>query len=142
MDKHTESWKSTGFWRSTSKDVPQTPLDYATNTGSIPVWTYVETMQGDGETEFLRYRFAHMNLFLTYATQFDRFKKSGVPDQTAKRRAADIICGIRDLPKGAADEIRRSFHDRKLIGEYWWWCCHNLGRGFILSCIQETGFKM
>ncbi|KAJ5642285.1 hypothetical protein N7490_006285 [Penicillium lividum] len=142
MDKHTESWKSTGFWRSTSNAVPRNQLHFATNSEGFPEWRYDETQREDGETHYLRYRLAHIKLFLAYVREFDRLKKPGVPGQTAKRRAVEIICGTKPLPKGVANKIRMAFHDRKLIGESWWWCGHYFGRGFILSCSQETGFKM
>ncbi|KAJ5672839.1 hypothetical protein N7507_001966 [Penicillium longicatenatum] len=109
IDKNTESWKSTGFWRTTSNDVPQTHLHFANDSGGFPNWRYVQKMREDNETHYLRSRLAHIKLFLAYVEEIDRLKKTGVPDHTAKRRAVEIICGTKALPNGGADKVRRSF---------------------------------
>lgn len=140
IDKYTKIWKSTGFWSSPSLD----PSNYHTSAGGKghAIWRYVEAMQAEGETHYLKSRFADIMLYLEYVEEFNRQKKAGHPGQTAKTRATNVICGTGSLPKATAKKTRMSFHEHKLVGERWWWSGCFLGRGFILLCSQETGNKM
>ena len=140
MEKYTKIWKSTRFWSSPSID----PSNYNTSTGGKghAIWRYVEALQAEGETHYLKSRFADIMLYLEYVEEFNRQKKAGHPGQTAKTRATNVICGTGSLPKATANKTRMSFHEHKLVGERWWWSGCSLGRGFILLCSQETGNKM
>jgi hypothetical protein len=141
MEKHTKLWKSTGFWFSPLLDPSKFPNMPAGRKGHV-VWRYVEGMQAEDETHYLKARLADIMLYLEYVEEFNRQKKAGHPSQTAKTRATDIICGTGSLPKAKADKTRMSFHEHKLVGERWWWSGCYLGRGFILLCSEETGKKV
>lgn len=142
LENHTKSWKSSGFWRSPSLDVSQYPYYTPTNTRAFAIWKYVEAMQADEATYYLKSRLADIMIYLEYVRELDRQRKAGHPGQTAKTRATDIICGTGSLPKVVADKTRKSFHEHKLVGERWWWCGCYLGRGLFLLCSPETGKKM
>ena len=142
LETHTKSWKSSGFWCSPSLDVSQHPYYTPTNTRAFAIWKYVEAMQADEATYYLKSRLADIMIYLEYIRELNRQKKAGHPGQTAKTRATDIICGTGSLPKVVADKTRRSFHEHKLVGERWWWCGCYLGRGLFLLCSPETGKKM
>ncbi|KXG51298.1 uncharacterized protein PGRI_095590 [Penicillium griseofulvum] len=141
MEKHTKLWKSTGFWFSPSLDPSKFPNMPAGRKGHV-IWRYVEAMEAEDETHYLKARLADIMLYLEYVKEFNRQKKAGHPSQTAKTRATDIICGTGSLPKAKADKTRMSFHEHKLVGERWWWSGCYLGRGFILLCSEETGKKV
>ena len=132
LENHTKSWKSSGFWRSPSLDVSRYPYYTPTNTRAFAIWKYVEAMQADEATYYLKSRLADIMIYLEYVRELNRQKKAGHPGQTAKTRATDIICGTGSLPKIVADKTRRSFHEHKLVGERWWWCGCYLGRGLFL----------
>jgi hypothetical protein len=141
MEKHTKLWMSTGFWSSPSLDPSKFPSMTAGRKGH-EIWRYVEAMQAEDETHYLKARLADVMLYLEYVEEFDRQKKAGHPVQTAKTRATNIICGTGSLSKAKADKTRMSFHEHKAVGERWWWSGSYLGRGFILLCSEETGKKM
>lgn len=141
IEKHTRSWKSTGFWHSPQLDVAKYPLVSSKTKGSA-IWRYVDAMQAGEETHYLKSRLADIMLYLTYVEELNRQKKAGHPGQTAKVKATDIICGTASLSKPIAEKTRKSFHEHKLVGERWWWSGCYLGRGFFLLCSQETGKKM
>ena len=142
LEKHTNLWKSSGFWHSPSLDVSQYPCYTPNNSRGFAIWRYVEAMQADEAAYYLKSRLADIMLYLEYVRELDRQKKSGHPGQTAKTRATNIICGIGALPKVVADKTRKSFHEHKLVGERWWWCGCYLGRGLFLLCSPETGKRM
>ncbi|KAI2751593.1 hypothetical protein DTO006G1_9639 [Penicillium roqueforti] len=141
LEKHTKLWKSTGFWFSPLLEPSKFPNMPAGRKGHV-IWRYVEAMQAEDETHYLKARLADIMLYLEYVGEFNRQKKAGHPSQTAKTRATDIICGTGSLPKAKADKTRMSFHEHKLVGERWWWSGCYLGRGFILLCSEETGKKV
>ncbi|KAJ5166068.1 hypothetical protein N7492_006364 [Penicillium capsulatum] len=141
MEKHSKSWKSSGFWYSPSLDVPSYPNISSSTKGPV-IWKYVEAIEAGEEAYYLKARFADIILYLEYVEEFNRQKKAGHPDQTAKTRATSVICGINSLPKAIANKTRKSFHEHKLVGERWWWSGCYLGHGFILLCSEETGKKV
>lgn len=141
MEKHTKSWKLTGFWHSPQLDVAKYPL-VSSSTKGFAIWRYVDAMQAGEETHYLKSRLADIMLYLAYVEELHRQKKAGHPGQTAKVKATDIICGTASLIKPIAEKTRKSFHEHKLVGERWWWSGCHLGRGFFLLCSQETGKKM
>lgn len=141
MEKHTKSWKLTGFWHSPQLDVAKYPL-VSSSTKGFAIWRYVDAMQAGEETHYLKSRLADIMLYLAYVEELHRQKEAGHPGQTAKVKATDIICGTASLSKAIAERTRKSFHEHKLVGERWWWSGCHLGRGFFLLCSEETGKKM
>jgi hypothetical protein len=57
MEKHTKLWKSTGFWFSLLLDPSKFPNMPAGRKGHV-VWRYVEGMQAEDETHYLKARLA------------------------------------------------------------------------------------
>ncbi|CAG8018849.1 unnamed protein product [Penicillium salamii] len=141
MEKHTKSWKATGFWDSPRLDVENHSL-VSSNTKGFAIWRYVDAMQTGEETHYLKSRLADIMLYLAYIKELRRQKDAGHPPQTAKVKATDIICGTASLSKAIGERTRKSFHEHKLVGERWWWSGCHLGRGFFLLCSQETGKKI
>jgi hypothetical protein len=141
MEKHTKSWKATGFWHSPQLDAANHSL-ISSNTKGFAIWRYVDAMQTGEETHYLKSRLADIMLYLAYIEELGKQKDAGHPPQTAKVKATDVICGTASLSKPIAEKTRKSFHEHKLVGERWWWSGCHLGRGFFLLCSQETGKKM
>ena len=140
MDKHLPVWISDAFYDSPSPEAkPRIDRHYVQ---SHDVWKYVNAISAEDETNYLKSRFAHVRLYLLYIEEFDRQKKAGHPDLTAKTKAIDIICDSGSLPQKTAAKIRQQFHGRKVIGERWWWCGQFLGLGFFLLCSEKSGKKM
>lgn len=72
LEKHTKSWKSSGFWHSPSLDVSRYPCYTPTNTRGFATWRYVEVMQADKATYYLKSRLADIMLYLEYVRELDR----------------------------------------------------------------------
>lgn len=142
MEKHMKLWNLYGFWPSLLLHPSKLP-----NMPSVPkgreIWRYVQAMDAEEETHYLKVRLADIKVYLEYVEEFDRQKQAGHPVQTAKIRAMDKICGTtRQTVKAQKDKNRLSFHEHKLRGERWWWSGCHLGHGFILTCSEETGKKI
>ncbi|KAI2737762.1 hypothetical protein DTO013E5_5810 [Penicillium roqueforti] len=114
MEKHTKSWKLTGFWHSPQLDVAKYPL-VSSSTKGFAIWRYVDAMQAGEETHYLKSRLADIMLYLAYVEELHRQKEAGHPGQTAKVKATDIICGTASLSKAIAERTRKSFHEHKLV---------------------------
>lgn len=119
MEKHIPNWISAGFWHSSSLEAVQSQ-NHDSHVQGHSIWRYVEAIPAEEETYYLKSRLAYIRLYLNYIAEFNRQKQAGHPDQTAKIKAIDMICGSGSLPKAAAAKIRKRFHERKLIGERWW----------------------
>ncbi|KAJ6112286.1 hypothetical protein N7523_002108 [Penicillium sp. IBT 18751x] len=141
MEKHIQTWISTGFWHSPSLQAVQAQNNHSNARGHA-IWRYVEAMSAEEETYYLKSRLAHIKLYLDYVEELDRQREARHPDQTAKIKAIDIICGSGSLPKATATKTRKRFHEHKLIGERWWWSGCFLGHGFFILCSEETGKKV
>ncbi|KAJ5681421.1 uncharacterized protein N7477_001361 [Penicillium maclennaniae] len=117
LGQHTKSWISSGFWRSPSLDVSRHAHYTPTNAKGFAIWRYVEAMQADEGTYYLKSRLADIMLYLEYVGELDRQKEADHPGRTAKIRAANIIYRTGSLPKAVADKTRKTFHEHKLVGE-------------------------
>lgn len=142
VEKHTKLWNSNGFWPSLLLHPSKLP-NMPTAPKGREIWRYLQAMDAEEETHYLKVRLADVKLYLEYVEEFDRQKQAGHPPQTAKIRAVDKICGTTgQTVKAQKDKSRLSFHEHKLRGERWWWSGCYLGHGFILSCSEETGKKI
>lgn len=103
------------FWCSASLN-PLNSISAPSGRTSRAIWRYVEAIQAEGETNYLKSRFADIRLYLEYVKEFNLQSKAGHPGQTAKIRATNAICGTASLPKARADKTRMSFHSTNLLG--------------------------
>lgn len=71
IEKHTKLWKSTGFWSSLLFDLPNSSNIFTGRKGRA-IWKYVEAMQTEDETYYLKSRFADIMLYLEYVKEFNR----------------------------------------------------------------------
>lgn len=141
LGKHTKSWKTDGFWEAPLLTMFN-PTNTSTSEDRTTFFRYVEAMQAEEETHYLKLRMAKVLLLLQYVREVERQRRAGCPVKTAKSKAIDTICGANLLGKEAAGKKRMSFHEHKRFAERWWWAACFFGCGFLLGCSQETGNKV
>lgn len=148
LEKHSTIWTTVGFW-----DVPSLTLmspNAVSKDDGAGVFRYVQVIQAQEETNFVKLRLGRTLLYLHYIREVEWKRRSGVKESRVKSEAINSLLerietaesGTGSLSLEARRKIRSSFHMHKRLAERWWWLACFIGPGAVLVCSEETGNKV
>ena len=141
LEKYSETWKVSGFWNG---PIWNTAASLKSSPGQdrAGLMTYLLDLQNDNDAYDVKLRIARVSLFLFFEREIICERQRGTANTALKRNAVSKLCNSRGLGIAEKRKLHKSFHNKKKIGEYWWWCVSFFGPSFLLRCSKEAGKKM
>lgn len=141
LERHSRHWFASGFWNGATWNINQT-----SSTNSSPdragLISYLVTLQNEDEMQYLRLLISRVLLFLLYEREIECERKRGTAATALKQTATNNLCDTSGLSGLDKRKLKKSFHNNKRLGEYWWWCARFFGPSFLLRCSREAVKKM
>jgi hypothetical protein len=140
LDRHSRDWVAHGFW-----DAPSWKMNQTSGMKSAPnragLLDYLVDLQNEDETQYLKLLVSRVLLFLLYEREIQCESKRGTAVTALKRNATNNLCNASELSAPEKRKLKKSLHNNKRLGEYWWWCANFFGPSFLLRCSKETASK-
>jgi hypothetical protein len=141
LEQHSRHWFVSGFWNGATWNINQTS-SMSLSTDRAGLISYLVTLQNEDEMQYLRLLVSRVLLFLLYEREIECERRRGTAATALKQTATNNLCHTSGLSGLEKRKMKKSFHNHKRLGEYWWWCARFFGPSFLLRCSREAAKKM
>jgi hypothetical protein len=117
LEQHSRRWFASGFWNGATWNINQTS-SVSVSTDRAGLISYLVTLQGEDEMQYLRLLISRVLLFLLYEREIECGRRRGITATALKQTATNNLCPTSGLSGLEKRKIKKAFHNHKQLGEY------------------------